>query len=136
MSEFPRHSVSTSVVVLNTLSEILLIKSPRRGWEPPGGIVELGEPIEFGAIREVKEETGIDIAIVKFCGIYQNLTKAVVDTIWLAEPVGGEFRTSDESLEVGYFPINQALEMVTWTNFRQRIEGALDDSTHPFCVAW
>ena len=98
--------------------------------------MELGESIESAAIREVKEETGIDIEIEKFCGIYQNLTKGVVNTIWLAKPVGGNFQTSEESLEVGYFPVSQALQMVTWSNFRERIEMALDERCHPFFVAW
>lgn len=136
MVELPKHSVSAGVVVLNAKKEILLIKGPRRGWEPPGGVVELGESIELAAIREVKEETGIDIVIVKFCGIYQNLNNNVVNTVWLASPVGGAFRTSEESLEVGYFPISQGLEMITWANFRERIEMALDESQHPFFVAW
>ena len=136
MSEFHKHFVSAGVVVLNSQREILLIKGPRRGWEPPGGVVEQGESIELAAIREVKEETGIDIEIVKFCGIFQNVTVGVVNTIWLGKPISGEPQTSEESLEVGYFTIEQALEMVTWPTFRQRIEFALDESQHPFFVAW
>ena len=136
MSELPKHFVSAAVVVLNVQREILLIRGPRRGWEPPGGVVEQSESIELAAIREVKEETGIDIEIVKFCGIFQNVTVGVVNTMWLGRPIGGEPQTSDESLEVGYFTIEQALEMVTWPTFRQRIELTMDESQHPFFVAW
>jgi len=136
VSELPKHFVSAGVVVLNADREILLIKGPRRGWEPPGGVVEQGESIELAAIREVKEETGIDIEIVKFCGIFQNVTVGVVNTIWLGKLIGGEFQTSEESLEVGFFPIEKALEMVIWPTFRQRIELALEESQHPFFVAY
>ncbi|SDP06723.1 ADP-ribose pyrophosphatase YjhB, NUDIX family [Paenibacillus sp. yr247] len=136
MPEFPRHSVSAGVIVLNDEGKILLIKGPRRGWEPPGGIVELGESIESAAIREVKEETGIDIEIVKFCGIFQSVSKGVVATIWLGRAVGGEPTTSVESLEVGFFTIEQAMELVTWPTFQDRIKLGMDESKHPFFIAW
>ncbi|MFD1676619.1 NUDIX hydrolase [Alicyclobacillus fodiniaquatilis] len=136
MSEWPKHSVSAAAVVVNEHGEILLIKGPRRGWEPPGGVVELGESIESAAVREVKEESGVEIEIVKFCGIFQNLEKGVVATMWLARAIGGELTTSEESLEVGYFTIEQAMEMITWHTFRERIQLTLDESQHPFFVAW
>jgi 8-oxo-dGTP pyrophosphatase MutT (NUDIX family) len=44
----PRHSLSAGAVVLNDEGKILLIKGPRRGWEFPGGVIELGETIEDG----------------------------------------------------------------------------------------
>ena len=63
------YSISAGAVVLNDQNEILLIQGPDRGWEFPGGIVEPGESAADGIIREVKEESGIEIEIVKFCGI-------------------------------------------------------------------
>lgn len=134
--EMPKHFVSAAVIVVNEQGDLLLIKGPRRGWEPPGGQVELGEPIALAAIREVKEETGIDIEIVKFCGIFQNLKGNVVNTLWLGKPIAGEMATSSESLEVGYFTVAQAKTMVTWPTFVQRIEMVLDAATHPFCVSF
>lgn len=58
----PKHSLSTGAVALDAEQNILLVKRSRRGWEFPGGIIELGGTIEDGIIREVKEEAGIDIA--------------------------------------------------------------------------
>ena len=120
--------------MINEENEILLIKGPMRGWEMPGGQVEEGESLKDAAIRETKEETGIDIEVLKFCGIFQNVNKSICNTLFLAKPVGGKLTTSPESLEVGFFPIEQALEMVTVGNFRQRIEYCLDQSTHPFYI--
>ncbi|KYP81754.1 NUDIX hydrolase [Ferroacidibacillus organovorans] len=136
MSDLPKHYVSAAVVVMNEQSEMLLIKGPRRGWEPPGGVVEMGESIRDAAVREVKEESGFDIEITSFCGIYQHLTNGVVNTLWLGKLIGGTPQTSDESLAVGFFPVDRALGMVTWSNFRERIEQTLEKRAHPFFVAY
>ena len=123
-------------IVLNEKNEILLIKGPRRGWEMPGGQVEEGEALKDAVVRETKEESGIDIEVLKFCGIFQNVNESICNTLFLGKPIGGELTTSPESLEVGFFPLEEALEMVTWNNFRQRIEYCLDEKCHPFYIGF
>jgi 8-oxo-dGTP pyrophosphatase MutT (NUDIX family) len=130
----PKHIVSAATIVINEKDEILLIKGPRRGWEMPGGQVEEGESLKEAAIRETKEETGIDVEVSKFCGVFQNVKDSICNTLFLAKPIGGTLTTSPESLEVEFFPIEQGLEMVNWKNFRQRIEYCLDEDTHPFYI--
>ncbi|MFD1739214.1 NUDIX hydrolase [Bacillus salitolerans] len=130
----PKHIVSAASIVMNNKNEILLIKGPRRGWEMPGGQVEEGESLKEAVIRETKEESGIDIEVIKFCGIFQNVDQSICNTLFLGKAIGGEPTTSSESIEVGYFPIKQALDMVTWKNFRQRIEYCLDEKNHPFYI--
>jgi 8-oxo-dGTP pyrophosphatase MutT (NUDIX family) len=130
----PKHIVSAATIVLNEQNEILLIKGPRRGWEMPGGQVEEGESLKEAAIRETLEESGIEIEVVKFCGVFQNVSASICNTLFLAIPVGGKPTTSPESLEVGFFPIEKALEMVTWKNFKQRIEYCLDEKLQPFLI--
>ena len=134
MTTPPKHIVSAATIIVNNKNEMLLIKGPRRGWEMPGGQVEEGESIKNAAIRETKEESGVDIEIIKFCGISQNVSGSVCNTLFLGRPIGGELTTSPESLEVGYFPVEIALEMVTWKNFRQRIEYCLNEDLHPFYI--
>jgi 8-oxo-dGTP diphosphatase len=131
----PKHIVSAAAIVMNENNELLLIKGPRRGWEMPGGQVEEGESLSQAAIRETKEESGIDIEIIKFCGIFQNVENSICNTLFLAKPIGGELiQSSEESLETGYFPIDEALNKVQWKDFRQRIEYCLRPEIQPFCI--
>ena len=130
----PKHIVSAAAIVRNDYGDILLIKGPRRGWEMPGGQVEEGESLSQAVIREVKEESGIDIEVNKFCGIYQNAEKSICNTLFLGKQIGGVCTPSEESLEVGYFPLEQVKTMVTWGNFLERIESCLDEKQHPFYV--
>jgi 8-oxo-dGTP diphosphatase len=130
----PKHIISAATIVINEQNEILLIKGPLRGWEMPGGQVEEGESLKEAAIRETKEESGIDIEVLKFCGVFQNVSGSICNTLFLAKPIGGYLTTSSESLEVGYFPIEEALKIVTWKNFKQRIEYCLNENVHPFYV--
>ena len=130
----PKHIVSAAAIVINDKNELLLIKGPRRGWEMPGGQVEVGESLSDAAIRETKEESGIDIEIIKFCGIFQNVGNSICNTLFLAKPVGGELIQTPESLDSGFFPIEEALEKVTWKDFRKRIEYCLKTETQPFCI--
>lgn len=129
----PKHIVSAACIVINEDENILLIKGPKRGWEMPGGQVELGESLRKGAIREVYEETGANIEITKFCGIFQNVSGTIINTLFLAKYIDGNLRKSDESLEVGFFSYEEVMNLVTWKNFKERIHLCLYE-TEPFLV--
>ena len=56
----PRHSVSVSGVIPDDHGRVLLIRRrDNQHWEPPGGVLELGETVAQGAMRELFEETGV-----------------------------------------------------------------------------
>lgn len=108
---------STAVILTNSENQILLQKRSDNGlWGLPGGLLELDETIEEGAIREVKEETNLDIRITKFIGVFINplmtwrkQDKAKVFGFgFVGEVVGGELNINDkESLELRYFNIDE-----------------------------
>lgn len=121
--------------MLNDKSEILLLNGPKRGWEIPGGRVEEGESITSAVVRETKEETGVDIEIINFCGIFQNVKESYCSALFLAKPIGGECRTSLESYETGYFSIQEALDKVDWKSIKEQIEYCVN-LKEPFVVEY
>ena len=68
------HFVSAAGVVFRE-GKVLMIRSERRGWEFPGGVVEQGEAILDGLKREILEESGITAEPECVTGIYQNIVK-------------------------------------------------------------
>ncbi|WP_277678595.1 NUDIX domain-containing protein [Gracilibacillus dipsosauri] len=105
-----------AVIILNEEKQVLLQKrSDVRLWGIPSGHIEIGETVSEAAIREVKEETNLDIKIKKLIGVYSDPNSQVfaypnekivhfITTCFLAEITGGELRcNSSESLEIKFF---------------------------------
>ena len=61
-------------IIIVVDSKIILIKrkNPPYGWALPGGFVELGESVEHTAVRESKEETGLDLVNLKQFHVYSD----------------------------------------------------------------
>lgn len=123
-------------VIIDEQNKILLKREPTRGWELPGGIVEEGESIKQAVIREIKEETGLEIEIVNFCGVSQEVNKNVCNFWWLGKPLEGELKTSAESLEVGFFSFEEALKMITNKDFKKELIKVMDVEKHPFFITF
>jgi ADP-ribose pyrophosphatase YjhB (NUDIX family) len=64
---------SVNVVVSNAAGEVLLIRrSDNDNWAVPGGAIDLGESMVQAAVRETREETGIDCEVSGLVGIYTD----------------------------------------------------------------
>ncbi len=119
-------SLSASAIITNEKNEILLIKGPKRGWEFPGGVVELNETIEDAIIREVKEETGFNVCVSHICSIHHNLKENVLNIVFLGKKISGTKKASKESLEVGFYTKKEVERMVNYSNFKERIMSCFD----------
>ncbi len=107
---------SVNVIVVNDQHQILLIRrSDNDNWAVPGGAIDLGESMTQAAIRETKEESGIDCEITGLVGIYTDPKHVILYTsngearqefsiVLTGRPVGGELTPSDESSEVRWVP--------------------------------
>lgn len=142
----PTHIVAAGGIITNNKNEILLVKNPRKGWEYPGGIVEPGETVPQGLIREIKEETGINAEIINIVGIYSNTKKkkgyngvkevpTIVTIDFICKYASGNLTTSDESIEVKWFTKKEALQMVNQKQ-QLRFKKALDFQSSFSCVGY
>ena len=129
-----KFTITSGAVVLNEDKKVLLKKDPNRGWELPGGMVEENENIKNAVVREVKEETGINIDIIGFCGISQELERNICNMWWLGTPINGSLKTSNESIEVGFFSIAAALKLINNDDFKEELLKCLDKNAHPFFI--
>ena len=99
--------------IFNEKGEVLL---QRRGdtdkWGFPGGAVELGETPQMTAIREVKEETGLDVTVGRIIGVYTDLdityssgdkAQSIVIAYELINACGELYCDNKETTELRYF---------------------------------
>jgi 8-oxo-dGTP diphosphatase len=122
----PTFTIGTFVVIFDKDNRVLLCH--RRDydlWNLPGGVLEHGEAPWEGAVREAKEETGLDVEIDHLMGIYNKpKTNDIVFqfTCWV---ISGKLTLNDEADKIEYFafediPENTAPKQV------ERIKDALD----------
>jgi ADP-ribose pyrophosphatase YjhB (NUDIX family) len=141
----PANSIvpSVNVVVVNDRDEILLIRrSDNDNWAVPGGAVDLGESLTQAAIRETKEESGVDCSVTGLVGIYADPKHVILYTsngevrqefsiVLTGRATGGDPTPSDESTEVRWVPVAEVASLAMDRSMRRRIEDFLDGSAQP-----
>ena len=109
-----RPNCRVSVIIINDKQEILLVqhkKANRFYWVLPGGRIEYGEDFATCAVRELKEETNLDIKFKKVVflseAIAPDRSRHIINIYALGEVIGGELRLGDEPMlaDVAYIPI-------------------------------
>jgi ADP-ribose pyrophosphatase YjhB (NUDIX family) len=89
-----RNPLLTVDVIIKHGSKIILIKrkNPPYGWALPGGFVDYGESMETAAVREAKEETGLDVKLIRQFHSYSDPKRDerfhTVTTVYIAEAEG------------------------------------------------
>lgn len=120
-----KHFVSVAALVTNEKGEILLVNSPWRGWEYPGGLIEPGETFQEALHREIREESGVEVEITGFVGICKNIEKDIVNIDFTARYISGELTPSEESTEVVWASPEQAMKMITFPLTKKRLANML-----------
>jgi len=134
---------AASAVVVDQDGRILLHRrSDSQLWSIPGGAMEIGETIAQTVVREVKEETGLQVDPERLVGIYSN-PKHVVEyadgevrqqfsICFACRPTGGQLLDrADESLEVGFYRPEQIERMPMHPSIRRRITDYLEQRDQP-----
>ena len=116
---WPRLAVDVVTLVDGKVVLIRRLNEPYKGcWALPGGFVEYGETVEQAAVREAKEETGLDVELVALVGVYSDPRRDprghVVSVAFLARARGGELRAASDAREVRAFPVDQLPERLAF----------------------
>jgi ADP-ribose pyrophosphatase YjhB (NUDIX family) len=134
---------SVNVVVTNDQGQILLIRrTDNENWAVPGGAIDLGESMVQAAVRETKEESGIDCHITGLVGIYTDPKHVILYTsngearqefsiLLTAQPVGGQPTPSDETSEVRWVDRAEVADYTMDRSMRLRIRDYLEFSGQP-----
>jgi len=106
--------VGSDAAIFNKQGEILLMeRADGSGWCLPCGWVEPNEKPSEAVIREVREETGLEVEVVKFVGIFTRMPSAkngphtMIATVHLCEVIGGALTLSHEGSALQYWSIEQ-----------------------------
>jgi len=93
-------------------------------WALPAGYIEADESVEQAAVRECKEETGLDVELLELFGVYsfpEGPVQSGIIIFYRARPVGGELRAGDDAQDVGIFPPDGLPEPLAFRTHREVI---------------
>lgn len=138
----PLHIIAAAGIAINEKNEILMIKNLRRGWEFPGGQVEVGENVINAVKREILEETGIEAEVGElFCissntgkypgynGIKEIPTKIMLD--FICHVKGGTPVPSEENSETAFIPKSSVLDLIRTPAYIERYKAFLEYAGRP-----
>lgn len=128
--------VGCETFILNSHDQVYLVKRMDNGtWCMPGGAQDLGETPVQCAVREFKEESGLDIEVLDILGVFSSLnykyvhykwkTNQFVHILFYGKMIGGSATTSDETTDAGWFSVD-ALPTLMMDGHTERILFAFD----------
>ncbi len=110
-------------------NKILLVKEKNGTWSLPGGWVDVNQTIKSNTIKEVKEEAGLDVEATRIIAVQdRNLHNLppyaynVCKVFVLCEAQGGDFQPNIETIESGYFSLDEIPPLAEEKNNKEQIE--------------
>jgi len=128
--------VAVGTVILTTDEKIVLVRraiEPGYGlWVFPGGYVDRGEEITTAAIREAREESGLDVRLDGLINIYSYPGRPIVVVVYKASVIAGELRIDEESLEAGLFARREIpWDQLAFRSTHEALEDFYAGTLHP-----
>jgi ADP-ribose pyrophosphatase YjhB (NUDIX family) len=128
---------SVTAIVRDTEGALLLVhKTDNNLWALPGGGVDLGESVSDAVVREVKEETGLDVEVTDLVGVYTNPRHVIAyddgevrqqfSLCFRTRLAGGQLTTSSETSEVEFVDPARLDDLTIHPSMRLRIAHGLD----------
>jgi ADP-ribose pyrophosphatase YjhB (NUDIX family) len=120
--------VAVGTIIRSNSNRLVLVRraiDPGFGkWVFPGGYVDRGEPLPAAAIREAREESGLEVRLDGLVNIYSYAGRTPVIVVYAATAIGGTLGADDECLEAREF----AHDALPWQElaFRSTAEGLRD----------
>ncbi len=108
LSSNRRNPIPTVDIIIELKGGIILIKrkNPPQGWALPGGFVDYGETLESAAVREAKEEIGLDVELIRQFHTYSDPRRDprhhTITTVYIAKAQGTAI-AGDDAKEAGVF---------------------------------
>ncbi len=118
--EIYKNPVPTVDIIIQYKDGIVLIerKNFPFGWAIPGGFVDYGESLEDAAIREAKEETNLDVTLIKQFHTYsepgRDPRQHTISTVFIAKVENGSLKGKDDALEAKIFNKNNLPEKIAF----------------------
>jgi ADP-ribose pyrophosphatase YjhB (NUDIX family) len=103
-----KNPIPTVDIIIEYNQKIVLInrKNIPHGWAIPGGFVDYGESVEETAVREAKEETGLEVELTYLLGIYSDPTRDprmhTISTVFVGRGKG-DLQAADDAQAAGLF---------------------------------
>ncbi|HNQ94106.1 MAG TPA: NUDIX domain-containing protein [Anaerolineales bacterium] len=123
--------LAVNVAVIHEGKILLTQREDFETWILPSGGIEDGESIAQAAIRETKEETGLDVELTRLVGVYSRLSNMSPGymVLFVAKPIGGEIKCQEgETIAVAWFSFDSIPSPLS-AGHKRRIEDAISGVT-------